>query len=282
MLTDPASSYPGRHESGVFSSAIQPDVVARALSEAETGVWSFASTGASILASPMARRILGFDEDRELPSPHGWLERIHPEDRGRVLAAIENVWVEPGPFLLEMRIVTDAGEVRSVEVRGRSQHAADRFDSASGTVCIAGVQRRGGRLFRDLHIGSSLPCALRPANLGMVAATVVDEMQTLNPTRHMNLVLDGHLDGEWDAGRLGQALASLVARALEADAAGPVTVRISGRRNDVHIVVEGSGVPRRGPFLAREIVRVHGGVLHEIPSRAMGVRFLVVLPRRRT
>lgn len=281
MLTDPASSYPGRHESGVFSTAIQPDVVARALAEAETGVWSFASTGASILASPMARRILGFDEDRELPSPHGWLERIHPEDRGRVLAAVENVWVEPGPFLLEMRIVTDAGEVRSVEVRGRSQHAADRFDGASGTVCIAGVQTRGGRLFRDLHIGSSLPCALRPANLGMVAATVIDEMQSLNPTRHMNLVLDGHLDGEWDAGRLGQALASLVARALEADASGPVTVRISGRRNDVHIVVEGRGVPRRGPFLAREIVRVHGGALHEIPSPTMGVRFLVVLPRRR-
>jgi PAS fold len=281
MVTNSASSYPGRHESGVFSTAIEPDVVARALSEAETGVWSFVASGASVLASPMARRILGLDEDRELPSPHGWLERIHPEDRGRVLAAVENVWVEPGPFLLELRIVTDAGEVRSIEIRGRSQHAADRFDSASGTVCVAGMQTHGGRLFRDLHVGSSLPCARRPANLGMVAATVVDEMQTLNPARHINLVLDGHLDGEWDAGRLGQALASLVARALEADASGPVTVRISGRRNDVHIVVEGSGVPRRGPLLAREIVRVHGGVIHEIPSRDLGVRFLTVLPRRR-
>jgi mannose-6-phosphate isomerase-like protein (cupin superfamily) len=229
----------------------------------------------------MARRIIGLDEDRDLPPAHEWLERIHPEDRGRVLAAVENVWVEPGPFLLEMRIVTDAGEVRSIEVRGRSQHAADRFDSASGTVCIAGVQGRGGRLFRDLHVGTSLPCACRPANLGMVAATVVDEMQTLNLARHIDLVLDGHLDGEWDAGRLGQALASLVARTLEADASGPVTVHVSGRRNEVHIVVEGSGVLRRGPFLAREIVRVHGGVIHEVPSRTMGVRFLIVLPRRR-
>jgi hypothetical protein len=279
MLIEPSRSYPRRHESGVFSTAIEAEGVAKALSEAETGVWSFAAGAPIVLVSPTARRILGLDDECDLELSDGWLERIHPEDRGRVLAAVENIWAEPGPFIFEVRIVTDAGEVRWIEVRGRSQHDADCFDGASGTLCVAGGQRRAG-LFRELQVGASLPSARRPANLGMIAATVVDEMQARNPIRHINLVLDGHLDGEWDAARLGQAIASLVARTLEGDSEGPITVRVSGRRNDVHVTVEGTGAPRQGPFIAREIVRVHGGVIHEIPTRSMGVRFLAVLPRR--
>ena len=85
--------------------------------------------------------------------------------------------------LFEARIVADAGDARWIEVDGQSHHEDGRFVRAGGTVRAAGSSPGARNLSRDLRVGASLPCARRPANLGMIAATVVDEMQAVHPAR---------------------------------------------------------------------------------------------------
>jgi hypothetical protein len=279
MLIFRTQPHLGERDSGFYPAVMSAETALVTLSEAGIGVWSYAAGAPGALLSPAARQILGLGESSALPDAEHWLNLVHPADQARVLAEMERVASEPGRFLLEARIVTAAGNARWIEVDGRSYHEDGGFVRAGGTVRVAGSRRRGDAP-RELRVGASLPCARRPANLGIIVATVVDEMQGVHPARTIHLVLSGHLDGEWDADRIAQAIANLVAKALEGDSDRPVAIRVSGRGSHVHLLVEGFGTIERGPFIAREIVRAHGGALHEIPSNVASTRFLAVLPRR--
>jgi PAS fold len=279
MVTFRTQPYLSERDSGVYPAVMSTETALLTLSEAGIGVWSYAAGAPRALLSPAARQILGLGASSSSPDAEHWLNHVHPVDQARVLAEMERVASEPGRFLFEVRIVTAAGDARWIEVGGSSHHEDGGFVRAGGTVRAAGSRRRA-EAHRDLRVGASLPCARRPANLGMIAATVVDEMQGVHPARTIHLVLSGHLDGEWDAERIAQAIANLVAKALESDSDRPVAIRVSGRGSHVHLLVEGFGTFKRGPFIAREIVRAHGGALHEIPSDVASTRFLAVLPRR--
>lgn len=278
MLTFRTQSSLTERDSGLYPTVMSAETALVALSEAGIGVWSYTAGAPRALLSPTARQIIGLSEASALPDAEHWLDHVHPADQARVLAEMDRMAGEPCAFLFEVRIVAAAGDARWIEVDGRSHHQGNRFVRAGGTVRAAGSRRRADVL-RDLRVGS-LPCARRPANLGMIAATVVDEMQAVHPVRTIHLVLSGHLDGEWDAERIAQAIANLVAKALEGDSDRPVAIRVSGRGSHVHLLIEGFGPIKRGPFIAREIVRAHGGALHEIPSNVASTRFLAVLPRR--
>ena len=267
---------PSRHDSGIYPRSIEPTAVLQVLSEAETGVWSYAAGARHIVASPTARGIVGPDENAELPV-EGWLDRVHPADRERVCCEIDRLRAEECAFAFEVRLFGADGETRWVELHGRSNHEAGRFVRAAGTV------RCSSRQGTPLREGPDTPVALarRPANLGMIAASVVDAMQDLHPSRTIHLALSGHLDGEWDPERLAQALSDLVADSLDGRIDWPVIVRVSGRRSEVQVVIEGAAAPGgAGVSAARQIVRAHGGALLEQTSDEPGTRFLAVLPRR--
>jgi hypothetical protein len=279
MLTLRTQAHLIERDSGVYPAMMNAETALAALSEAGIGVWSYTTGAPRALLSPTARQILGIGEAAALLDAEHWMDHVHPADQARVLVEMDRMASEPCAFLFEARIVAAAGDARWIEVDGRSHHEDGHFVRAGGTVRAAGSRRRADVL-RDLRVGASLPCARRPANLGMIAATVVDEMQAVHPVRTIHLVLSGHLDGEWDAERIAQAIANLVAKALEGDPDRPVAIRVSGRGSHVHLLIEGFGPIKRGPFIAREIVRAHGGALHEIPSNVASTRFLAVLPRR--
>jgi hypothetical protein len=279
MLTFRTQSYLSERDSGFYPAVMSAETALVALSEAGIGVWSYTAGAPRALLSPTARQILGLSEASALPDAEHWLDQVHPADQARVLVEMDRMASEPCAFLFEVRIVAAVGDARWVEVDGRSHHEGGHFVRAGGTVRAAGSRKRP-EVLRDLRLGASVPCARRPANLGMIAATVVDEMQAVHPVRTIHLVLSGHLDGEWDAERIAQAIANLVAKALEGDSDRPVAIRVSGRGSHVHLLIEGFGQIKRGPFIAREIVRAHGGALHEIPSNVASTRFLAVLPRR--
>jgi len=265
-----------RHESGIYPRSIDPGAVLQVLSGAETGVWSYESGAKHIVASPTARGIIGPDENAELPV-EGWLDRVHPADRERVCCEIDRVRAEECSFAFEVRIFAVDGESTWVELHGRSHHEAGQFVRAAGTVRCS--SRQGSPLREGPE--SSIVCARRPANLGMIAASVVDAMQDLHPSRTIHLALSGHLDGEWDPERLAQALSDLVADSLDGRLDWPVIVRVSGRRSEVQVVIEGAAAPGGpGVSTARQIVRAHGGALLEQTSDEPGTRFLAVLPRR--
>jgi PAS fold len=279
MLTFRTQPFQAERDSGFYPTVIDAEAALLVLSEADTGVWSYAAGAPRALVSQTARRLLGLADGSDMPGAGAWMSHVHPADRSRVHAEIERMATEPGAFVFEARIVADAGIAQWIEIDGQSHHEEGRFVRAGGTVRAAARRRRPG-ILRDLRVGASLPCSRRPANLGMIAATVVDEMQAVHPARAIHLVLSGHLDGEWDVDRIAQAITNLVAKALEGAADRPVALRVSGRGSHVHLLIEGSCASGRGPLIAREIVRAHGGALHEIPSCAESTRFLAVLPRR--
>ncbi len=160
--------------------------------------------------------------------------------------------------------------------------------------------------FTRLRVRGSLPCTRRVTNLGLIAASVVDEMDLAHPGRQIELEHEGNLDGQWDADRLARMISNLVSNGLlHGDAASPVTVRALDRGGDALIVVHNRGAcipapelstifdPFRRParprtsvglglglFIAHEIARTHGGKMWATSSPDEGTQFSALLPRR--
>jgi signal transduction histidine kinase len=160
--------------------------------------------------------------------------------------------------------------------------------------------------FTRLRVRGSLPCNRRLSNLGLIAASVVDEMDLAHPGRQIELEHDGNLDGQWDADRLTRLISNLVSNGLlHGDPTSPVTVRAFDRGADALVVVHNHGAPvpaadlatifdpfRRparpltsvglglGLFIAHEIARTHGGKMWATSSPDEGTQFSALLPRR--
>jgi signal transduction histidine kinase len=160
--------------------------------------------------------------------------------------------------------------------------------------------------FTRLRVRGSLPCNRRLSNLGLIAASVVDEMDLAHPGRQIELEHDGNLDGQWDADRLARMIANLVSNGLlHGDPSSPVRVRALDRGCDALIVVHnrGKSIPpaelatifdpfRRssrprtsvglglGLFIAHEIARTHGGKMWATSCAEDGTQFSALLPRR--
>ncbi len=155
--------------------------------------------------------------------------------------------------------------------------------------------------------GISLACA--PMNLGKLVTQVADEARAAHPERAPVLEMKGDLDGEWDPDRLAQVISNLVGNAIDHGAPGsPVHILVEGLTNEAQVTVHNAGPPipetlqqvlfdpfRRGQstgesshssglglglYIAREIVRAHGGAI-DVASGSEGTMFRVVLPRAR-
>ncbi len=170
---------------------------------------------------------------------------------------------------------------------------------------------RMGRIIDDLlsytrtRLGDGIPVRRAPTDLGDVARKIVDEQRVAHPDAVVDLVVEGALSGEWDATRLEQVLSNLVSNAIDhGEDDRPVTVSVAGGDEEVTIAVENRGeMPpgilehafeafRRGPeetgrkasglglglFIAREIVRRHGGEIH-VRSGDGRTRVTATLPR---
>jgi signal transduction histidine kinase len=156
--------------------------------------------------------------------------------------------------------------------------------------------------------GPSFPVRPREANLGDVCHKVLEEVLAANPGTRVEQTQAGELGGAWDPDRLEQVVSNLVGNAVQhGQPSAPVTVELDGTREElVRLTVENVGavpleaVPtlfepfkatasraatkggRRGfglgLFIAREIVRAHGGEL-SVEVRGDHTRFEATLPR---
>jgi signal transduction histidine kinase len=145
-----------------------------------------------------------------------------------------------------------------------------------------------------------------PADLGDRARAVVDELSAASPSRTIELQTEGNLSGQWDAGRIDQALSNLIANGLEhGDPRTPVRVSLDGRKDIVELRVrnEGPAIPPGvvptlfepfttgtsndavhrglglGLYITRQVVLAHGGDIHVESSDQTGTEFSVFLPR---
>jgi signal transduction histidine kinase len=199
-----------------------------------------------------------------------------------------------------------------------SEYLVARGESTARDLRIATRIRNSGRRMTDLvndlldfsrcRLGEGIPIVRSHTSLEAIGREIVEEVKAAHPECELRFEARGELQGEWDAGRLGQALSNLVENAVLHGASAPVTVTLIGKEDEVVASVhnigstipdgdqqrifdpfvhgsttEGTRRPGRGLglglYIAREIVRAHGGSIMVSSSAQSGTTFEVHLPR---
>lgn len=192
-------------------------------------------------------------------------------------------------------IVRGSGDARTRMSAGRILTTADRMTRMIEQL-LDFARVRHGRGFR-LQVSF--------VDLGDIARQVLQELGDGSPQARLEVSSSGDLTGRWDPDRLGQVVSNLVGNAIQHGTAGnPITVELDGTQAaTVRLCVGNLGtipseamptlfepfkrlIPSKGfekglglgLFIAREIVRAHGG---DINVRAVGgtISFEATLPR---
>jgi phosphoserine phosphatase RsbU/P len=151
-----------------------------------------------------------------------------------------------------------------------------------------------------------LPIKRVPTNLADRARAVVDEISATSPGRMIELQMEGNLEGQWDPGRIDEALSNLISNALQyGDRRKSVRVSLEGTGGVVDLCVKNDGPPipadlvptlfepftrgssddgpRRGLglglYITKQIVLAHGGEIFVESTEQTGTQFRFVLPR---
>lgn len=163
--------------------------------------------------------------------------------------------------------------------------------------------------FSRCRLGDGIPIVRSHTSLEALGREIVEEVEATHPECELRFETRGELEGEWDAGRLGEAMSNLVENAVHHGARAPVTVTLIGEEDEVVASIHnaGSAIPdadrermfdpfvhcattegtRRpgeglglGLYIAREIARAHGGSIEVSSSAQSGTTFDVHLPRQ--
>lgn len=131
---------------------------------------------------------------------------------------------------------------------------------------------------------------------------MLDEQRARQPERDIQLELATEQTGWWDGNRLAQALSNIVANALQhGDPDAPISIRVVGEADSARVEIHNFGavIPEElqlrifepyerakgstglglGLFIAREIVRAHGGDVTFSSSPDRGTTFRIELPK---
>lgn len=157
------------------------------------------------------------------------------------------------------------------------------------------------------RLGGAIPLKRVRTDLEQVCHEVIREVETAHPTAAVRLESTGDLSGEWDRDRLIQVVSNLVGNAIQHGDGKSVRLVAQGHSEEVVLAIHNSGMPipadatrsifeplvRRPPeagddaqrlglglFIARAIVKGHGGQIDVTSSENEGTTFTVRLPRK--
>lgn len=102
---------------------------------ARGGYWEWDPEQGRMLWSDELYRLHGLDRKEWQPTFERYLDRVHPEDRGHVGAAIAQALADGQPFGFEERIVRPDGEVRHLRTSGEAMRERGRPARIFG-VCV--------------------------------------------------------------------------------------------------------------------------------------------------
>ena len=178
--------------------------------------------------------------------------------------------------------------------------------------------RRCDQLVSDLldyarsALGQGLPISPQDANMRVLCAASIDELEAANPGRLIMQSYTGNLNGTWDTARIAQLLGNLLTNALKhGHGHTPVVLTASGANDIVSVEIhnDGPSIPaaartslfdplhlKGGPpghlpdgssglglglYICREISLAHGGDIEVTSNPQFGTSFKFTLPRER-
>lgn len=178
---------------------------------------------------------------------------------------------------------------------------------------IASSARAMDRIIQDLltfaggQLGAPMPIDRHDADLGTLVREVVRESKSCCSSCSIRVQDSaGDLSGWWDAPRLRQMLSNLLGNAIQ-HGDGIIDIRAEAENGDVVLTIRNGGKPippellsfifnpltrphrpgerRRGSlglglYIAKEVVKAHGGVIDVESEAETGTVFTIRLPRR--
>jgi PAS domain S-box-containing protein len=142
-----------------------------------TGTLALNAT-APVYWSDESYRIWGLDPLRGVPDRETVLQRIHPDDRGRVDAETEDALLQKKTLTLEFRIVLPDGTVKYIESTGRPLLSADEelVEFVAAHVDVTERKRAQEEHERLRQLESDLAHLNRVSMMGELAASLAHEI----------------------------------------------------------------------------------------------------------
>jgi signal transduction histidine kinase len=183
--------------------------------------------------------------------------------------------------------------------------------TTASRILTAGTRMDG--LIGDLvdftrnRLGTGIPIVRSEMDMETICRQTVDEIVAFHPRCVVKLKASGELHGNWDSGRIAQALSNLCGNAFQHGADAPIDVVVRGEGDHVVISVrnQGSQIPSSrlndifnpfnqldpgsakpkdarsiglGLYIVQAIVTAHQGTI-DVESNERGTTFTVRLPR---
>ena len=162
--------------------------------------------------------------------------------------------------------------------------------------------------FTRSRLGRGIPIVRADMDIAKVSRQTVEEITASHPRRVVNIETTGELHGQWDSGRVSQALSNVINNAVQHGSdTTPINVTIRGDADEVRLAVQNWGpviptneldkifdpmhriegdkaaAPRDnlglGLYITERIVAAHGGTIGVESSAEKGTTFTIHLPR---
>jgi signal transduction histidine kinase len=161
--------------------------------------------------------------------------------------------------------------------------------------------------FTRTRLGAGMPIVRTELDLETICRQTVDEISAFHPRCVVNFKATGELHGNWDGGRIAQALSNLCGNAFQHGSDAPIDVMLRGEGDHVILSIHNRGhrIPKNrlhdifdpfkqldpgttkpkdsrsvglGLYIVQAIVTAHDGTI-DVESNARGTTFTMHLPR---
>ncbi|EDX82904.1 PAS fold family [Synechococcus sp. PCC 7335] len=139
---------------------------ALAMAGSRDGLWDWNVVTNEVYYSPRFKAILGYEEDEIAYEFSEFKSRLHPDDRERILSAVQNHLSQKVPYDVEYRLRTKQGDYRWIHAQGQAI-----WDDAQQPIRMAGsisdITERRQATARIQEVTQRLALATDSAGIGV-------------------------------------------------------------------------------------------------------------------
>lgn len=141
----------------------------------------------TIYISPQVQDVLGFSRAEWLADPHLWINRLHPDDKERVLAAVETSNRQKTDFSLEYRAVREDGRQINIYNTARHLRGTDGAYYTEGLMFDITPQKR--MALRDAVLAHCAENLRKMADLPLLAPWLREQLDEVLPSSNLMVAL---------------------------------------------------------------------------------------------